>query len=266
MFVTDFEFDGKLLSEFGYMIGFSEKSDEAISNGSNITLHTTPFQNGMRYYNTTSTYDECLTATFGIYKNPCVFDNDLMFSMEEIRELMRWLNRKQFYLFRFMEDDYISLSFNATFTNIQREELAGAVVGLVVTMQTDKPFAYGRTIRKVFEKHDANWQVVIGCDTDEESFIYPRITLKLEADGDMIIKNNMQSYPAIVRNCTSGETIKLEYPMIQTDNTNHNVSNDFNYEWPAIVSTYRDRRNIFKGSLPCVITIEYEPIIKMGLV
>lgn len=265
MFVTDFEFDGKLLSEQGYMIGYSDGIPESITNGSEITLNTTPFQNGMLYELTTTTYNECLTTTFNVYKDPCVFGNEYVFSMEEIREMMRWLNRKKFYSFRFMDGDYMNLEYRATFTNISREFCGGDVIGLVLTLQTDKPFAYGRTIVKTFSGAENNWTFIIGCDSDEESDIYPHMTIKLNEPGTLTLYNKFNDVTTVVKNCQDQETITLDYPLVESDNDNHKLQNDFNYRWFSIGTKFRERRNIVTVSLPCTIKLEYAPIIKIGL-
>ena len=59
MKALDFEYDGYLLSDFGFMIcSFGDKGLETISNGSKISFNTTPIFNGSKSLLTQVSYDE----------------------------------------------------------------------------------------------------------------------------------------------------------------------------------------------------------------
>ena len=68
----DFEYDNLRLSDFGFIICKFDSSDvETIENGSQIKFNTVPTLNGMKHELTSSSYEDCISATFQICKNKC---------------------------------------------------------------------------------------------------------------------------------------------------------------------------------------------------
>ena len=121
MKALDFEYDGILLSDLGYTIcTFGSKGLETISNGSQITFNNVSMFNGSQYGLVSSVYEETLTATFSICKSACITrSGDLEeLTVDDISELMRWLNRKTYHKFRLIQDGYENLYFEGSF-NIQ---------------------------------------------------------------------------------------------------------------------------------------------------
>ena len=137
MKALDFEYDGYLLSDFGFMIcSFGDKGLETISNGSKISFNTTPIFNGSKSLLTQVSYDENIECNFAICKNPCVTasgDVEPITATEE-SQIMRWLNRKRFLKFRVLQDGYEDIYFNGSF-NIDKYVLDGNVSLLTDHMQ-----------------------------------------------------------------------------------------------------------------------------------
>ena len=70
MAFVDFEYAGRFLSDFGFMVcSFNSNDTDTISNGSTLTLNTVPVNNGSKFLLTSSKYDECISSTFSICKN-----------------------------------------------------------------------------------------------------------------------------------------------------------------------------------------------------
>ena len=147
----DFEYDGLCLSDMGYIIcQFDAESSQTVSNGSQITFNTTSTLNGSKYEQTSSEYGECLETTIQICKNPCLGD-DMEIPFKELRDLMSWLNRKEFHKLKFLDGDYLDLYFEASF-NVSRIELNGKVYGLELAVTTNRPFAL-REPRQIIVKN-----------------------------------------------------------------------------------------------------------------
>ena len=69
MYAIDFEYDGYLLSDMGYMVcRFDSQGMETISNGSNITFNTISMIHGEKWYLTSIQFEECLSTTIQICK------------------------------------------------------------------------------------------------------------------------------------------------------------------------------------------------------
>ena len=67
------------------------------------------------------------------------YDN-LEISIDELRSLSKWLNRKEFHKFKILSDEYLDIYFEASF-NISKIELNGKIYGLELTLKTNRPFA-----------------------------------------------------------------------------------------------------------------------------
>lgn len=99
----------------------------------------------------------------------------------------------------------------------------------------------------------------------EEGYIYPHTEITVLEDGDLKIHNLLEDRETYINNCTNGEVITMDYPIITTDNKEHNILNDFDWSFFRIANTYENRRNDLTTSLPCIIKVEYSPIVKVGL-
>lgn len=261
----DFEYDGKKLSEFGMMIcSFDSKGMETVSNGSTITFNTVSSQNGTKHELTSAVYEECLETTIQICKNSCS-DGISEIYPHELRELTRWLSRKKFLKFKILDDYYIDLYFEASF-NVSRIEFGGNVFGLELEVVTNRPFALKEPKQIIIKNLVQDGKHSIFDISHEEGYIYPHTEITIgDTDGDLRIYNELENREVVVKNCKSGEVITMDYPVIQSDDENHNIQNDFEWNFFRIANTYEKRRNDLTISIPCTIKLEYSPIVKVGL-
>lgn len=262
MIAMDFEYDGHLLSDFGFIICSFDSSDmNTISNGSTLTLNTVPINNGSKYLLSGVKYDECVSATFGICKDVCTND-DLEISVEENSAIMRWLNRKNFYKFKIIEDDYLDIYFESTF-NVNRVVINGKLIGYELQMMTNSPFAYKDTIRRRFTVDNINKPYVFIDDSDEVGFIYPEIRIEILEAGDLTILNEIENRETKILGCTKNEIIRMNYPIIESSEGSHNIMDRFNFVFFRIANSYNEKVNRIYFSLPCRVTISYSPICKV---
>lgn len=99
----------------------------------------------------------------------------------------------------------------------------------------------------------------------EEGFIYPEMEIKVNKDGNLKIHNSVENRETYIANCVAGEVITLDYPIIKSSISSHNIQNDFNWIFFRVANTYDNSRNDLTISLPCSIKIKYSPIVKVGL-
>lgn len=261
----DFEFDGKKLSSFDMIICRFGGLDgiETISNGSQIIFNTIPVQNGSYHRLASAIYDECLTATIQICKATCTTDVTEI-TATEFRELTKWLNRKKFLKLKILSDDYIDLYYEAAI-NISRIEVDGRLMGLELSIVTNSPHAFHEPRTIIIKNIEINGKHSINDTSYEEGYIYPLTEITVNEDGDLKIYNAIEDRWTNILNCTAGEVITLDYPIIQSSNSSHNIQNDFNWKFLRIANTYENSRNDLTISLPCTIKLKYSPIVKVGL-
>ena len=260
----DFEFDGLTLSNFGYMLcNFGSKGLQAISNGSTITFNTTPTLNGAKHELTSIEYENCLETVLQICKNPCVTDN-LEMTIDELRTLSRWLNRKGFYKFKILNDEYLDIYFEASF-NINKVEIDGKLYGLELELKTNRPFALQEPKKIILKNLVVDGEHSIADCSDVEGYIYPEIEITLNESGNLSIYNAIEDRTTYIANCVVGETIKMNYPIIESSLASHKIQNDFNWNFFRIANTFRNKTNKLIISLPCTIKMVYSPTIKVGI-
>ena len=102
MNLTDFEYNGQRLSEFGCMVCVINGSTSAdtVDVGNKIKFNTINNQgknNANRFTLYQSTYEDPFTKTIEICKNTCNDVDDKYLSDEEVRRIVRWLNQKSFH-------------------------------------------------------------------------------------------------------------------------------------------------------------------------
>ena len=267
MKALDFEYDGYLLSDFGFMIcSFGDKGFETISNGSKISFNTTPIFNGSKSLLTQVSYDENIECNFAICKNPCVTasgDVEPITATEESR-IMRWLNRKKFLKFRVLQDGYEDIYFNGSF-NIDKYELDGNVYGFELTFTSDRPYAIYDSIIYNFTISAENGNYVINDISDEIGYIYAKMKIKCLSSGNLIINNSIENRDTVIKNCTQNEILSLDYPIIESTLISHKLQNDFNFNFVRIANTYENTLNKLTFSLPCEVQLSYNPIKKVGV-
>lgn len=99
----------------------------------------------------------------------------------------------------------------------------------------------------------------------EEGYIYPQMEITVKADGNLFIHNSIENREMYISNCKNNEVITLDYPIIKSSDSSHNIQNDFNWNFFRVANTYKNSRNDLTISLPCSIKIKYSPIVKVGL-
>lgn len=264
----DFEYDGKQLSDLGYMVCEFGTNGNGVNivKGATINLSTVSNSYGTKNYLVNSKYGNILEDTFQICKNTCN-NEDMEITVDEQRELGRWLNRKGYHSFRYLTYDYLDFYFEATF-NISYIEVGGKIYGLELEMTTNKPFALNKEKDYELEITEANQTMILINESDDEGCIYPHMRITIgNISGDLKISNEVgdKIETTIIKNCTANEVITIDYPIIYSSILSHKVHKDFNWKFFGISNTNNDRVNKITVSLPCKIEIGYSPAVKLGL-
>lgn len=274
MLATDFVYDDIKLSDKGYTIcDFDDKSGVQIVNvGSKITFNKIKRDSGRIYTLASATYDECVTTTFDICKNDCLYDsNEMEITTQQFRELMQWLNRREFLPFRIVDEGQTVCWYDASF-NVEKIIVGGRVYGARLTMETDRPFGYDDIVSNTYTLSNANQRIRVINTSNEIGYLYPIVQIKCLASGNLQIKNESEQCTTLIKNCSNAEIITLNgaTQTIETDtengHTKSKIHNDFNWEFPRLgIKMQRGqviRDNYIKASIPCSLTIEFRPIVK----
>ena len=260
----DFEFGGKKLSDFGMILcKFGSGGLETVDD-IQVEFNTVPTSNGKKHELASVQYENCLESTVQMCKYSC--DGGLKEITEtEHRELTRWLIRKNFLKLKFLDKEHIDIYYEAAFSSVSRIEFDGKLVGLELNIVTNRPFALKEprtiTVKNLVQdgKHSVN------DISHEEGYIYPHTEITIASNGNLNIYNAMEDRNTYIANCVAGEVITMDYPIIKSSLSSHNIQNDFNWNFFRIANSYDNSRNDLTISIPCTIKIEYSPIVKVGL-
>lgn len=260
----DFEYAGRFLHDFGMVIcKFGSSGLETVSNGSQIVFNTLSTLNGSKHELVSTRYEDCLGTTIQICKYRCNSDVKEISSIE-FRELTKWLNRKKFLKFKILDEDYIDLYFEASF-NVSRIEFDGKLYGLELEIVTNRPYALKEPRIIGVKNLVQNGKHSINDTSHEEGYIYPYTEIHIAEDGNLNIHNSIEDRDTYIANCVAGEIITMDYPVIKSSISSHNIQNDFNWSFFRVANTYENSRNDLTISIPCTIKIKYSPIVKVGL-
>lgn len=138
-----------------------------------------------------------------------VTDNDRTLSVQEMRDIERWLfNRRNYYkLYIDIADDCLAESyqiidgvesryyFNCRFTNPSKIYGNGGTVGYKATMECDSYLLWQDAITKTFSvggtSASSNSIIELSVDTEVDEYIYPKVTITMaSAGGNITISNN----------------------------------------------------------------------------
>ena len=260
----DFEFDNINLSDKGFVIcSFGEKGLDTVSNGSTITFNTVPTNNGSKHELVSTQYEDCLEATIQICKFSCGADIKEI-TPTEFRDLTRWLSRKKFLKFKILDQEHIDLFYEAAF-NISRIEIDGRLYGLELNVITNRPFALKEPRTITIKNTSKDGKYSLNDTSYEEGYIYPYTEIAIAESGNLNIYNAIEDRNTYIANCVAGEVITMDYPIIQSSISSHNIQNDFNWNFFRVANTFENSRNDLTISLPCTIKVKYSPSVKVGL-
>lgn len=262
---TDFQYANELASDYGLVaVNFDSSSGgaETVSSGSNLTFNSIKSvgQDISELYGTS--YEEDYSFTIQL----CRLDYNcepLPITPEEYSAINRWLNRKRFEQFKINKEGYENISFYGSF-NIQAIKINDDIYGIECTFTSNAAYAFNDGNDLVFTNVK---EFCVHDDSDEIGETYPYTTITCNEAGNLTITNSADNELFIIENCSQGEKITLDnkHGIITSDNLNHKIANDFNYNWLKIINTYNNRDNYFSSTLNINITMNYQSVRKVGI-
>lgn len=268
--ITDFLFDGKELSSFGYMIcSFDSVGFENLP-VSELTYHTVQSPLSAKALKTSASYEDSLSKTITICRQTCDSNSLLTITAEDISKLTGWLCRKDYKWFRFITDDSTGMDevFYEAQINLQKVMHGDRCVGLSLTIHTNRPYGVTPeiTIHAQPDK-DGNSTMHINVYSDEEGYIYPELLLTLREAGTLEITNHAEGRITRIIDCMEGECIQIHGGILQIESTHdaQSIFHRFNYQFPRLYRTYEQAENILSFNLNCDVELKYRGIRKVGI-
>lgn len=232
--------------------------------GVEITFNTISSLNGSMHHLISTQYESCLETTIQIAKYSCSTDIQEM-TATDYREISRWLSKKKFVKFKILDKDHIDLYYMASVISIGRIELDGRLMGLELNIITNSPHAFKEPKTIKIKNLERGGKHSINDTSHEEGYIYPYTEITVTESGNLNIHNAIEDRCTYIANCVANEVIIMDYPIIRSSISSHNIQNDFNWNFFRIANNFENSRNDLTFSLPCTIKIKYSPIVKVRL-
>lgn len=212
-----------------------------------------------------SSYSNYITINFQVGKISCTKGAEEV-TVEEYREMMRWLNRKEFHDFYIRQTGYEVIHYEGAF-NIQPIQVGGRVFGMELTFVTNRPYGLGDPQNLTYVIDEENKSFMIYDVSDEVGHLYPDMIITCNESGNLELYNNIEDRSMLVKNCVAGEILNVfgEAKIITSTISSHAVYNDFNYKFLRLANTEATRENVITVSIPCQVDITYMPVRKIGI-
>lgn len=260
MQAIDFIYDDISLCSMGFMIcDFDSKSSmDTVTSDSQKTFHNVSMYHGHYFPMTISEYEDRLEMQFMI----CKFDASPV-TMHEATQIKRWLNRPDYHVLRFLDEELTMVYFEGSF-NINEVYFSGERYGFELTFISNRPFGLYNSVTYTATLSSAESILEVHDTSDEIGYIYPDMVITCKSDGDLVLKNSFDGRSTTIQNCKAGEVIHISPELqISTSITSHDIQNDFNYTFLRISNDYHNNLNQITSSLNCQIQITYSPIAKV---
>ena len=285
-------FDGKTLSEMGYMLcSFDGNTDETAEvSVMDYTEIKAPLSDAS--HKVATEYPNNYTKTLQICKiEDCEHpDTSLVLTNSDISAITRWLCRKEYKWFNWIYDteaeNYDKIEYRV-YCKVSKISFNGECHGLEITLETNAPYGYTaeKTVSNV--RCTGGSFITIGpdiTDIDEEGYIYPYFEFYFLSSGNWSFVNqtnwnNTETFPDYNRTTTvanvqtyekiiiAGDDVLQISAVDRSENPIHaTLYRDFNYVFPRICCTNTTANNRFKNVGPTVrISYKYRSIRKVGL-
>lgn len=209
MIGCDFYYNNKALSDFGMIMVKPDNDDTSGLNRELLKGEVTSYRKVANHYGTK--YSDVIILYFLIIKHNFDTDNSEL-TYDEMRALQSWVTSKETPSpLTVLEDENTKLEYRGVFTEVSPYEEYG-LNGLKLTFTCDSAFGYEYASHII--EVDGSKQKSLVCDTDENDYIYPTITLYPTKSGAFSITNS-------------------------TDNNTFSLNLDTNYRYYVIDCKYK---------------------------
>lgn len=221
MIAMDFCFDGLYLSDFGCIIvNFNNDNRETSGGNTEYDSVKAPGRDKFRFYG--SQYNEPLSTTISIMKNPCLSDSieDMNFNHNEERKITKWLKKTDGYkCFKYaqgnenIQNPYFSVAMGKEIgsdsdiwyqvkIDVVPHRLYDDLIGFDLTITSNCAYGFTDTITKQATINSTT-PFSFEVDTDADEYIYPEkfemsnihtigsFNIENKFDKERSINNNM---------------------------------------------------------------------------
>lgn len=253
MDATNFIFDGKSLSDFGFIIcTFDGETNVSTSPSITYTTLKVPDNNRRRFLS--SNYEDVISFEISIAKYESK-KNNLPINSYEDRAIRKWLCREDgFHEFVIEQEDFYNIYYNAQI-NITPQMVCGRIRGYRLTITTDNVYGYTEWLETEFDINSSTSYNFLAL-SDRADYFYPIWEITPLQSGDIhlkILEDVNQTY-TILKSATINKKIIID----SENGIIEGISPDnFNWQLLRIVQGFDETVNTITSTLPCHIKMKY---------
>lgn len=253
MYASNFIFNGRSLSDFGYMIcEFDGETNTATP--ANITFTTAKPPGSKRRHFLTSLIEDVIMFEFSIVKYSCGrMIEDI--GQYEHSMIERWLCRTDGYKELVIEqENFDHICFFANI-NITPHIVYGRIRGYRLIVTTDSSCAYSEPMETMFDLSPSS-PYRFYASSDDAGYFYPVWEIVPKQNGNLSIKitEDTEQTNTVLHNVSTGQIIKLDSENGIIEGT---PPDNFNWMFPRIVQDYEYNFNTITSTLPCSVKMSY---------
>ena len=270
MYMTDFTYDGKRLSDYGFIIASVDTNrNNSVEMSSKMNFNTIKNNENFSYSIVGLDYQDTLQASFDIVKNPCISNDPI--SPTELSFVTKWLNTNTYKEFHpiYNDDSFSDVVYTGKF-DVSAITIGGDVYGFALTFTSNSPFAHSTNKHIEFTTNSHSETFTYISDSEQYGIVYPsQCEITCLDDGDLIITNSLdETNPVIIKNCSSGEVITIDgvHKVITSSIEHPKLFNDFNYNYLKLITNEKSNINHITFSLPVSVRMSISTIRKVGII
>lgn len=216
-----------------------------------------------------SSFHSKLKPTATLIKDPNANINvNKYFTEHECREILRQLTGfwgyKRMQIFSYEFDEL--LFFNIRVTNVRYQKAAGGIVGIILDMECDSPFAWSNDFHYTFQASPSSNLIFFNTSDDLYSYLLPKVTIRSNtAISNLSITNITDNHwITSFKSLSAGEVITMDSQnnLLSSSHPSRMICNDFNMHFIRLVPG----KNEFRVSHNIQITFTYKVPRKVGFV
>lgn len=253
MYASNFIFNGRSLSDFGYIMCEFDGETTTVTPAS-ITFTTAKPPGSKKRYFLSSSIDNVIMFEFSIVKYSCGRTIEDI-SQYEHSMLERWLCRTDGYKELVIEQknfDHVCFFANI---NITPHIVYGRIRGYRLTVETNSHCAYSEPLETEF-RLSPSAPYHFYATSDDAGYFYPVWEITPEQNGNLSIKikEDTGQTDTVLHSVNSGQIIEINSEngiIVGTSPDN------FNWVFPRIMQDYEYNFNTITATLPCHIKMKY---------
>lgn len=187
--------------------------------------------------------------------------NGTYFDAYELRAIKKWLCKGNRNWLQIDQQDISNAYYNCILTNPRPVDVGMRNAGLQFNVTCDAPYAWSELKDKSYSCATTK-QILINIDADFDNYVvYPILTIKPSANGNISIKNISINKEIVLNNCLSTETIYFDCRNYKIKSSNGRVILD---NWNKNNLGFRDGNNSLTLTGAFVLQIQYRTPIRIG--